>query len=207
MTQDQSTQILARIYGKGRGNVFTAKDFLDLATHETVRQALRRFAGEGTIRRILIGVYDYPAFSKMLNAPASPDPDAMAMAIARAHGWTIMPAGDTALNLVGLSTQVPGQWQYYSDGPSKKYDWAGGRLVFKHRTNKETTILSPRTALLVQALKTLGKKRIDSAVLTTLRKRFNAKERTRAVREARYATSWVYEIIKRLATDEDGRHA
>jgi hypothetical protein len=207
MTQELSAQILARIYGKGRGNVFTAKDFLDLASHETVRQALGRFASGGTIRRILVGVYDYPAFSKMLNAPASPDPDAMAMAIARAHGWTIMPAGDTALNLVGLSTQVPGQWQYYSDGPSKKYDWVGGRLVFKHRTNKETTILSPRTALLVQALKTLGKKRIDSAVLTTLRKHFNAKERARATREARYATSWVYEIIKRLATDEDDRHA
>ena len=207
MTQDIAGQILARIYGYGRGSVFTPKDFLDLASHEAVRQALGRFAEGGTIRRLMRGVYDYPAFSVLLNAPASPDPDAITRAIARAHGWTIIPAGETALNLLGLSTQVPAQWQYFSDGPSKTYEWEGGTLVFKHRTNKETTVLSPKTALLVQALKTLGQNRIDDSVMDTLRARFDKKERVRAIREARYATSWVYELIKRLAEEKEPRHA
>ena len=207
MTQDIAGQILARIYGNGRGGVFTPKDFLDIASHDAVRQALGRLAEEGTIRRLMRGVYDYPAFSTLLNAPASPDPDAIARAIARTHGWTILPAGDTALNLLGLSTQVPAQWQYFSDGPSKTYEWEGGTLVFKHRTNKETTVLSPKTALLVQALKTLGENRIDEPVMATLRAKFDKKERARAVREARYATSWVYEIIKRLAAEAELRHA
>jgi hypothetical protein len=152
------------------------------------------------------GVYDYPAFSALFNAPASPSPDAIARAIARAQGWTILPAGDTALNLLGLSTQVPAQWQYFSDGPSKTYEWQGGTLAFKHRTNKETTVLSPKTALLVQALKTLGQNRIDDSVIATLRAKFDEKERVRAIREARYATSWVYEIVKRLAEEEGPRH-
>ena len=207
MTQDIAGQILARIYGNGRGHVFTPKDFLDLASHEAVRQALGRFAEEGTIRRLMRGVYDYPAFSALLNAPASPSPDAIASAIARAQGWTILPAGDTALNLLGLSTQVPAQWQYFSDGPSKTYEWQGGTLAFKHRTNKETTVLSPKTALLVQALKTLGQNRIDDSVIATLRAKFDKKERVRAIREARYATSWVYEIVKRLAKEKEPRHA
>lgn len=207
MTQDIAGQILARIYGNGRGHVFTPKDFLDLASHEAVRQALGRFAEEGTIRRLMRGVYDYPAFSTLLNAPASPSPDAIARAIARAQGWTILPAGDTALNLLGLSTQVPAQWQYFSDGPSKTYEWQGGTLAFKHRTNKETTVLSPKTALLVQALKTLGQNRIDDSVIATLRAKFDKKERLRAIREARYATSWVYEIVKRLAKEKEPRHA
>ncbi len=207
MSQDPSTQILARIYGNGRGNALTPKDFLDLASHETARKALSRLADEGTIRRLMRGVYDYPAFSALLNAPASPDPDAIAAAIARAHGWTILPSGETALNLLGLSTQVPAQWQYFSDGPSKTYEWAGGTLAFKHRANKETTVLSSKTALLVQALKTLGEKRVDDSVVETLRTKFDEKERARAAREARYATSWVYEIIKRLATEKGRRHA
>lgn len=203
MAQDVTAQILARIYGNGRGKAFTTKDFLDLASHEAVRKALGRFAKERKIRRLLRGVYDYPAFSALLNAPAGPDPDAMARAIARAHGWTILPAGETALNLLGLSTQVPAQWQYFSDGPSKTYEWQGGRLGFKHRANKETTVLSPKTALLVQALKTLGKNGIDSSAIDTLRAKLEKKERERAVREARYATSWVYEVIKRLAREEE----
>jgi len=179
--------------------VFTPKDFLDLAGPETVRQALGRLARGGKIRRLLRGVYDYPAFSKMLQAPASPDPHAIGRAIARTHGWTILPAGETALNLLGLSTQVPARWEYFSDGPSKQYAWAGGTLVFKRRANRETTILSARTGLLVQALKTLGRERIDGHVMAGLRKQFDARELARAVREARYATAWVYEVIRRLA--------
>lgn len=191
----------------GRGSVVIPKDFLDLASHETVRQVLSRLAKEGTIRRLLRGVYEYPTFSTMLNAPANPDPDAIAQAIARAHGWTIVPAGETALNILGLSTQVAAQWQYFSDGPSKKYTWEGGVFILKHRTNKETTKLSPKTALVVQALKTLGEDNVNDTVLATLRAKLNSSERARAFREARYATSWVYEIIKRLAKEEKTPHA
>ena len=207
MPQDIAAKILARIYGNGRGGVFTPKDFLDFASHETSRQTLARLARESTIRRLLRGVYDYPRFSTLLGAPASPDPDAIARAIARAHGWTILPAGETALNLLGLSTQVPAQWQYFSDGPSKTFEWQGGNLVFKHRANKETTILSPKTALLVQALKTLGETHVDDSVIDTLRAKFDKRERARAVREARYATSWVYEFIKRLSAQGEAQRA
>jgi len=192
---------VARIHGLGLGGVFTPKDFLDLASHETVRKTLSRLAKEGKIRRLLRGVYDYPAFSLMLNAPANPDPDAMAQAIARTHGWTIVPAGETALNILGLSTQVPAQWHYFSDGPTKKYAWESGTIVLKHRANKETTKLSPKTALVVQALKTLGEAHVDDTVLATLRAKLDARERARAFREGRYATSWVYEIIKQLAAE------
>lgn len=37
-------------------------------------------------------------------------------AIARKYNWTIAPSGNTALNLLGLSTQVPSKWKYVSYG-------------------------------------------------------------------------------------------
>lgn len=205
MENNLSGKILARIYGKGRGYVFTPKDFLDLANHATVRQSLARFVEAGTIRRLLRGVYDYPAFSDFLKAPARPDPDAIARTIARAHGWTLLPAGETALNLLGLSTQVPAQWHYFSDGPSKRYEWSGGTIIFTRRANREIAGLSPKTVLVVQALKSLGKDRVDIEVMERLRRKLDRKERSRAVEEARYVTAWVYEVIKRLA--EEGSHA
>ncbi|HOH52271.1 MAG TPA: DUF6088 family protein [Candidatus Hydrogenedentes bacterium] len=207
MDKSFSDKVLARIHGRGRGAVFTPKEFLDLASHDTVRQSLSRLVHAGTIRRLLRGVYEYPAFSGVLNTWSSPDPDAIARAIARSHGWTIIPSGETSLNMLGLSTQVPARWEYLSDGPPKKYEWAGGTLVLRRRANKETTVLSPKTALVVQALKALGREHVDDTVLAVLRDRLNARERTRAVREARYATSWVYEVIRRVTAGEGGSHA
>jgi hypothetical protein len=198
MAGDTTKKILQKIYGHGRGWVFFLKDFLDIASYTAIRQSLTRLKQQGTIRRLTQGVYDYPYFSTLLNAPSSPDPNAIALAIARVNGWTILPTGDTALNLLGLSTQVPAQYQYFSDGPSKSYAWQGGTLIFKHRTNKETTILSYRTALLVQALKSLGENDINDTVKATLQEKFSIQELNLALKEARYATSWVYNAIKQL---------
>jgi hypothetical protein len=202
MAGDTTKKILQKIYGHGRGWVFFPKDFLDIASYTAIRQSLTRLKQQGTVRRLIQGVYDYPYFSTLLNAPSSPDPNAIALAIARVNGWTILPTGDTALNLLGLSTQVPAQYQYFSDGPSKRYAWQGGTLIFKHRTNKETTILSYRTALLVQALKSLGENGIDAAVRAALREKFSIHELNLALKEARYSTSWVYNTIKQLTTEE-----
>jgi hypothetical protein len=207
ITINTTKRILQRIYGHGREWVFIPKDFVDIASSAAVRQSLSRLKKQGTIRRLMQGVYDYPSFSTLLSAPSSPDPDDIAWAIARANGWTILPTGDSSLNLLGLSSQVPAQYQYFSDGPSKRYAWQGGTLVFKHRTNKETTILSPRTALLVQALKSLGESGIDTAVMDVLREKFSTRELNLALREARYATSWVYNAIKQIAKDEVMLHA
>jgi hypothetical protein len=44
-------------------------------------------------------------------------------------------------------------------------------------------------------------------VLAVLRSKLDKRESARAVREARYATSWVYEIIKRLWEEEESSHA
>lgn len=201
------TRILERIRSAEEGSAFTAKDFLDLASYEAAKKSLLRLANAGTLRRVLRGVYDHPAYSPVRKGPASPSPDAIARAIARAHGWTLVPAGDTALNLLGLSTQVPAQWQYYSDGPTKRYEWDGGTILLKQRANKETTGLSPQTALVVQALKTLGKERVNDEILDLLRAKLTYQDRARALRESRYATTWVHEFIKRLAAEKDASHA
>lgn len=201
------TRILERITDAGQGSAFTAKDFADLASYEATKKSLQRLARAGTLRRPLRGVYDYPAYSAVRKGPASPDPDAIARAIARAHGWTLIPAGETALNLLGLSTQVPAQWHYLSDGPTKHYQWDGGSIRLQHRANKDMAGLSPTTALVVQALKTLGESRVDEQVLDALRTKLRREHLARAAHEARYTTTWIYEAIKRLAPNGFKTHA
>ena len=191
-------KVISRIYGHGRGWVFVPADFSDIANPATIRSALSRLVEKGNIRRIMRGVYDYPAESKLLNEISPPDPEKIAQAIARSHGWTILPDGNTSLNLLGLSTQVPSAWEYLSDGPYRSYEWFGNTMKFKHRTNKETTILSLKTALIVQALKALGRQNVDDNVIMTISQHLDGKERKRIQKEAMYVTDWVYEVIKRV---------
>jgi hypothetical protein len=197
--QSVSNKVVSRIYGHGRGWTFTKKDFSDCGSSTAVEKVLPRLRKKGTIRQLLRGVYDYPRFSTLFKAPASAMPDQIAQAIARWHGWSIYPSGETALNLLGLSTQVPAKYVYFSNGPSKRYAWSGGELLFTKRAAKETGSLSSGTALVVQALKALGQGHIDKKTVNYLRGKLTAKEKAIALREARYVTGWVYEIIKKIA--------
>lgn len=53
-------RIVRRIYGSGRGAVFTPTQFLDLGSRGAVDVALHRLAKAGTIRRLTRGLNDYP---------------------------------------------------------------------------------------------------------------------------------------------------
>lgn len=120
----------------------------------------------------------------------------MAHAIARNFGWTIVPCGDTALNLLGLSTQVPAVWSYVSDGTYKEYSYDNTTIKFKRTTNKEISKLSSKTALVIQALKTLGKEYISDETIAKIKSETTDDERETMLTEAQYATAWIYEIIK-----------
>jgi hypothetical protein len=103
-------KILSRVYGRGRGWAFTKIDFVADFGEVNIHQALSTLARAGTIRRVCHGVYDYPRFSELLGQALSPEVDQVAQALARKFNWRIQPSGDAALNLMGLSTQVPARW-------------------------------------------------------------------------------------------------
>ncbi len=84
-------KIIARILRWGGGAAFTPKDFLDLASRGTVDMTLAVLLSAGTIRRLARGLYDYPRQSRLLEAPASPDLDEVARALARRYRWSIIP--------------------------------------------------------------------------------------------------------------------
>ncbi len=123
-------------------------------------------------------------------------PDDVARALARNYGWTIVPCGDTALNLLGLSMQIPATWVYVSDGKYETYTYDNTTIKFKRTTNKEISKLSYKTALVVQALKALGKENVKDATISKLQSTLTSAEKEACIKEAKAATSWIYEYIK-----------
>lgn len=71
------------------------------------------------IRRILKVIYEKPECSEVLKENVAVNPEAMALT--HNYHWTIAPCGNTAPNLIGLSTQITAVWLYISDGPYKTY--------------------------------------------------------------------------------------
>lgn len=187
-----------RINRSDIGTVYVAVDFVDISDKTSVNAYLARLVDEGLIRRVLRGVYDKPEYNDFLEEYVAPSPDKVANALARNFGWSIVPCGDTALNLLGLSTQVPAAWVYVSDGTYKEYAYDNTTIQFKRTTNKEVSKLSYKTALTVQALKALGKDKIDDVVISRLSKLLTAEEKKTMFEEAKAATSWIYEYIKQI---------
>ena len=191
-------EIRARILAAEDGAVFVAPDFADIADTATIRQGLKRLYQSGIIRRIIRGIYEKPKYSKLLDEYVAADPDAVAKALARCYHWTIAPCGNTALNLLGLSTQVTAVWSYISDGPYKTYEWNSTKLEFKHRTNKEITVLSYMTSLVIQALKTMGRTNVTPEIIQTLSEKLSEAEKQACLKEATESTDWVYDTIRKM---------
>lgn len=202
MAKGYMQEIRERILSAEEGSVFSTSDFADIADTNTVRSALYRLIQDGILRRILNGVYEKPKYSKLLDEYVAADPEAVANALARSYHWTIAPCGNTALNLLGLSTQVTAIWSYISDGPYKTYEWNSTKLEFKHRTNKEITGLSYMTSLVIQALKTLGRSNITPEVIQMLSEKLTDKDKQACLKEATESTDWVYDTIRQICGGE-----
>lgn len=191
-------RIRERVLSAENGMVFTTSDFADIADSDTVRQSLNRLVNSGILRRVFRGVFEKPKYSNLLKEYVATDPNAVANALARSYHWTIAPYGNTALNFLGLSTQVTATWSYISDGPYRIYEWDSTRIEFKHRANREITGLSYITVLVVQVLKTLGKDNVTPEIIRILSDRLDSKDKVLILKESAEATDWIYDIIKNI---------
>lgn len=187
-----------RIIDMSDSSVFTTSDFADITADNNLRQIFSRLESEGKIRRILPGIYDKPAFSEILQEKSAPDINAVAEAIARKNNWTIAPDGDTALNLLGISTQVPAKWEYLSSGDTKNYQVGNRSISFIHRADRELNGMSRKTMLVIQAIKALGPEHVSEDIINQLAEKTSPTEKEKLLIEAKPTTNWIYEVIKKI---------
>jgi hypothetical protein len=202
MDQAIEKKIERRIRGSHRGWAFSPRDLLDLGSRPTVDSALHRLERKGVIRRVNRGIYDYPRYSEMLGQQLSPDLDQVARAIARKFRWRIQPSGATALNFLGLSTQVPARAVYLSDGPNKTYQVGNTPLLFEHTALKESGIELKESGLIVQALKSLGPDHITPETIAKIRGWLPKSLRAKVLADTKTVTGWVFSAVQQIAGED-----
>lgn len=148
-------RVMKRVRASGRGSVFTPSDFLTVGARSSVDQALSRLVKGGQLRRLARGLYDFPKLHPKLGA-LSPAPDDVAQALARETGSQMQIAGARAANVLGLSTQVPAQSTYLTNGPSRRVV-LGKRVVdLRHASPKHLIAPGSPAGTVVQALRHVG---------------------------------------------------
>ena len=202
MAQSTENRVISRIRGTVRGWAFSPRDFLDLGERTTIDSALHRLVQQGQVRRVIRGIYDCPRSSKLLKRPLSPDIDQVARALARKFRWRIQPSGAAALNILGLSAQVPARVTYLSDGPDRSYKVGNTNLVFEHTALKEAGFKLRESGLIVQAIRSLGQERVTPEIVTKIRSWLPPSLRSKVLADTKTATGWVYAAIQRIAEEE-----
>ena len=187
-----------RIDESPRDTLFIYSDFNDLAPDKAVRKAISRMEKSGKLVRVLKGVYGKPNYNEIIKELIPPRPDIVARTIARKYSWNIAPIGVTALNLLSLSTQVPYVVEYVSDGPYREYQFGSITIKFLHSANRELNGLSPISALVVQAIKALGKGKVTEQDINTVTSRLSSDDKNRLLSECRQVTVWIYDAIKEI---------
>ena len=197
MKKTVQNRIFDRIRYKGKNWVFSQKDFARDFSRWEIDHSLYFLEKDGKIKRILSGLYYYPEYSEILKETVAPDMRKVAEALARKYDWKIFPEGNTVLNYLGLSTQVPAKYIYISSGSPRKYKVGGVDLEFRHRVLTETMIKNENAMLAVQAIKSMGQVHSDNEFVKALSKRFSQDEWTKIEKASGKVASWILDIIRK----------
>ncbi len=202
----EARTIRTRIVAMGAGKAFTAADFSDIASARNASNVLGRMHASGQIVRAVRGVYYVPEHSALLGTEVPLSAAEVVRAIARANKWIVIPAGDAALNALGLDTQVPARLVYVSSGPYKSYQYGPYLIELRHRANRDLLACSQTTCIIIQALKALGKDGVSGDVVDTLARNLSDQQVDDFVEESVGLTSWVTETAKRVREVKDGQN-
>jgi Family of unknown function (DUF6088) len=198
MTASTTNAILKRIRAKHRGWVFTPRQFAHLGTRAAVDQALSRLQRAGQIRRLARGVYEFPKMHPKIGV-LSPSPEAVAKAMAERTGSRISVSGAKAANLLGLSTQVPVQNVFWTEGPSRTVRIGNQTVALKHVAPSKMIGAGTEAGIVVQAIRSLGKEGIHGISLHSLAERLPPPVKRAVQRLVPAAPAWSQPVLNQIS--------
>lgn len=183
-----------RILGLEHGAIFFPSDFDDIATDTAIRQTLSRMVKRGEIIRVSRGIYCYPRSNRALGLDIiPPSAEDVAQRVAERDKVKIIPTGDQALNQLGLSTQVPGNAVYITNGARKKISLGKGRsIVFRESNEFRLFDFKSKVMMLaVSAIRSIGEDKITDDILTALKNIVRSVSEETYRHDIRLAPVWV----------------
>jgi hypothetical protein len=196
MIQSVDDKIFVKIKKAKGGTLFFIDDFLSFGSAKAVSKALERSVTRGEVHRVARGIYARLAEDSILG-PIKPSTEEIAEAIRKRDKARIIPTGTLALNALGLSTQIPINVVYYTDGSARKIEVGNRTIKFKKTAPKNLATIGKISTLVIQALKEIGKDNATSREIEIILSRLKKEDPYRLAHDIKFAPEWIRIIMRK----------
>lgn len=175
------------------GTIFFVNSFPQF-DEEYVGQVLSELCKQNLITRLAYGIYLKPIHSKF--GIVYPTTDEIITAISKRDKAKILPTGNTALNQLGLSTQVPMNSEYITSGSARIIKIGNRTIRLRRSVPKNFAYKGSLMPVLVQALKALKEENITEEHIGIIRKLLKEyPENSTWEQDIQLAPVWIKKII------------
>ena len=203
MSESVQNRIKDKLRKMSKGSIVFISDFSDIGTDTAVRQALQRLSKEEIIIRLSKGIYYYPKVDKLLGM-IKPSADQIAEAIKNRDQARIIPTGSYAQYRLGLTTQIPMNVVYLTDGSPRKIQVGNQKITFKKTSPKNLSVEHALASLIIQALREIGKENIEQNHLNQIKDIIEKSNELKKIREnIKYAPVWIQKHILNVLNSLD----
>ena len=196
MEKNISQTVKERINNIEDSKLFTIKDFEDINNDNLVMRTLSRLQKAGIIVRVATGIYMTPKKTRF--GILYPSIDQIAKKIAERDKAQIMPTGDTALNFLGFSTQVPMNAVYITNGAKRSIKVGDRQIIFKNAVQKNFQFQGKVLPLIIIALKQLGENSLTEEIKNKIVSHIansDAEEMKTMLHDLYLSPAWIKELL------------
>ena len=195
-----SNTLRQRIEAMPEDSILFRSDFPEYHA-EFVGSTLSELTNEGVLTKIAQGIYAKPRKSRF--GIVLPTVDKVVQAIATRDNAQVLPSGMTALNILGLSTQVPMNYTYLTTGSERIVKLANSQVTLKRGVPKNFCYETRLIALLVQALRSLKQENVTDNELQTINSLLSKEPNKESLmRDVDLMPAWMKRIIKPMLKTE-----
>lgn len=195
MNQSIENKVFNKIKKSKRGTLFFIEDFIRFGASKTISKSLERLTRENELRRLAPGIFYRPEVSELIGE-LRPDIEEVAKGIARRDRARIVPTGPYALNKLGLSTQIPMNIVYHTNGSARKIKVGNTTITFKKTSPKNVAAIGEISTLAIQALKAIGKDLVSPQEIKHIQQLLENEKPHALEHDIRIAPEWIREILK-----------
>ncbi|WHF51268.1 DUF6088 family protein [Chryseobacterium gotjawalense] len=192
-------KILDKIKKAKRGSLFYTEDFLSFGNYKAVSKVLERLVNGKKVYRVARGIFSIleqdPYLGEIL-----PTAEKIAESIRKRDKARIIPTGVLALNKLGLSSQIPMNLVYHTDGSARTVKVGNRKIVFKKASPKNLAAIGNISGIVIQALKEIGKDNVTDDEIQTILNHLKNEEPYRLEHDIKLAPEWIRIIMRKALT-------
>lgn len=193
-TEHPNITLRKRIEALPEDSVLFRSDYPEYHS-EFVGETLAELTHEGLLVKLAQGIYAKPRWSRF--GVVLPSVDKIVQAIAARDNAEVLPSGMTALNILGLSTQVPMKYSYLTTGSERTIKLKNQEIRLKRGVPKNFCYKTKLITLLVQALKALKQQNVGQEEIQVIRSLISKEpDRIALAKDVDMMPNWMKRIVK-----------